>query len=68
VGSGVTFLHPPNLPLPDLVHRLVTLNRPPRRPDLTKVRLSTDSFLDGTVILFQNVVQVWERPMTATPS
>jgi hypothetical protein len=50
------------------VHRLVTLNRPPRTTELTKVLLGTDAFLDGTVVLFQNVVQVLNRPMTATPS
>ena len=64
--ADVTFLYPPNLSLPNLVHRLVTLNRPPRTTELTKVLLSTDPLLDGTVILLQDVVQIlnWTVPAT----
>src|SRR5690242_8423102 len=54
--SDVTLYHPPNLALPNLVHRFVTLNRPPRTTQLTKILLGTDPFLDGTVVLLEDVV------------
>ena len=66
--SDVTLRHPPNLALPNLVHRFVTLNRPPRTTELPKMLLGTDPFLDGAVILLQNVVQILNRPMTAALS
>ena len=66
--ADVASLHPANLSLPDLVHRLVTLNRPPRTTELTKVLLGTDSSLDCTVILLQDVVQILNRTVPATPS
>jgi hypothetical protein len=66
--SNVTPCHPTNLALPNLVHCFVTLNRPPRTTELTKMLLGTDPFLDGTVILLQDVVQIWNRPMVAARS
>src|SRR5215470_9980928 len=62
--SHVTLPHPPNLSFPNLVHRLVTLNRPSCTTELTKMLLGTDAFLDGTVILLQDVIQILNRPMT----
>lgn len=44
-------LYPPNLSLPNLVHRLVALNRPPRTTELANMLLGTDPFLDGAVIV-----------------
>jgi hypothetical protein len=64
--SDVTLPHPPNLALPNLVHRFVTLNRPPRTTELPEMPLGTDPLLDGAVILFQNVVQILNRPVTAS--
>jgi hypothetical protein len=66
--SDVTLLHPPDLALPNLVHHLVALNRPPRTTELAKALLGTDPFLDGAMILLQNVVQILNRPMTAALS
>jgi hypothetical protein len=37
--SDVTLLHPPNLSLPNLVHRLVPLNGPSRTTEPTKMLL-----------------------------
>ena len=61
----ITLLHPPHLPFPNLVHYLVSLNRPPRTTEPTKMLLGTDPFLDGVVILLQNVIQILNRSMTA---
>jgi hypothetical protein len=66
--SDVTFLHPPNLPLANPMHRLVTLNRPPRTTELTKMLLSPDPLLDRAMILLQDVVQILSRTVPATPS
>jgi putative transposase len=66
--SDGTLGHPPNLALPNLVHRFVTLNRPPRTTELPKMLLGTDPLLDGAVILLQNVVQILNRPMAAALS
>ena len=66
--SDVTLSHPPNLAHPNLVHRFVTLNRPPRTTELPKMLLGTDQFLDGAVILLQDVVQILNRPMVAARS
>jgi RNA polymerase primary sigma factor len=66
--SDVSPCHPPNLPLPNLVHGFVTLNRPPRTTELPEMLLGTDPFLDSAVILLQDVVQILNRPMTATRS
>ena len=64
----VTLLHPSDLTFADLVHRLVALNRPSRTTKLTKMLLGADPFLDSTVILLQDVVQILNRPVTATLS
>jgi len=66
--SHVTLPHPPNLSFPNLVHRLVTLNRPSCTTELTKMLLGADPFLDRTVILLEDVIQILNRPMTAALS
>ena len=58
--------HPSNLPLSDHVHRLVTLNRSPRRLELPKSLLGLDPTFDGSVVLLQNIVQVLHGPVPAT--
>ena len=66
--SHITLPHPPNLSFPNLVHRLVALNRPSRTTELTKMLLGADPFLDRTVILLEDVIQILNRPMTAALS
>jgi hypothetical protein len=50
--------HPSNLPLPDHVDCFVALNRSPSRPEFSEALLGVHSTFDGSMILFQNVVQV----------
>jgi hypothetical protein len=59
--------HPSNLPLPNHVHRLMALDRSPRRLELPKSQLGIDPTFDGSVVLLQNSVQVLHRsgPTTA---
>ena len=66
--QDVTLLDPSNLTFADLMDYFVALNRPPRTTELTKMLLGTDSLLDGTVILLQDVVQILNGPMTAALS
>jgi hypothetical protein len=55
---------PPRLPLPDDVHRFVSLNRLPGSLELAKVLLSLHSSLDGSMILLQDIVQILDRSMS----
>ena len=68
VHSDVTVPHSPNLVLLNLVRCFAALNRPPSTTELPKVLLGTEPFLDGAVILLQNVVQILNRPMAAARS
>ena len=68
LSQDITLLHSSDLTFADLVHRLVALNRLTCTTELTKMLLGADPFLDGTVILLQDVVQVLNRPVTAAPS
>src|SRR5450755_653883 len=50
--------HPSNLPLPDHVDCFVASNRSPSRLKFSEALLGVHSTFDGSMILFQNVVQV----------
>src|SRR5215471_4593091 len=58
--------HPPRLPLPDHVHRLVSLNRSACRLKFAKALLGVNPSLDRSVVLFKDVVQVLHRPVSTT--
>jgi hypothetical protein len=65
IAAAVSLSH---LTFADLVDYLVALNRLTCTTELTKMLLGTDPFLDRTVILLQDVVQILNRPMTAALS
>ena len=50
--------YPSNLPLPDHVDCFVALNRSPSRLEFSEALLCIHSTFDGSMILFENVVQV----------
>ena len=50
--------HPPNLPLPQHVHRLITLNGSLRRLEFSEPLLGVHPAFDRSVVLLENVVQV----------
>src|SRR5271169_6682560 len=50
--------HPSNLSLADHVDCFVALNRSPSRPDFSETLLGVHATFDGSMILFENVVQV----------
>ena len=56
--EDISSTHPPNLPLPHHVHRLITLNRSLRRLEFSEPLLGVHPTFDRSVILLENVVQV----------
>ena len=50
--------HPSNLPLADHVDCFVALNRSPSRPEFSEALLGVHATFDGSMILFENVIQV----------
>src|ERR1035437_9107946 len=56
--------HPSNLPLPDHVHCFVALNRSPSCLEFSEALLGVHSTFNGSMILFENVVQVLDRKST----
>jgi len=60
-----TTAHPPRLPLPNHVHRLIILNRSARHLELAEPLLGVHAAFDRSVVLFQDVVQVLHRSVPA---
>ena len=58
--------YPSSLSLPYHVHRLVPLNRSPRRLQLSESLLGIHSSFDGAVVLLDDVIQVLHGPVPAT--
>src|SRR5450756_394230 len=56
--------HPSNLPLPDHVDCFVALNRSPSCLEFSEALFGVRSTFDGSMILFQNVVQVLHRSVS----
>jgi hypothetical protein len=67
LDADIALLYPPQS-LQNLMHRLVTLNRPPRTTELPRMLLGPHLFRDSVVILLQDIVQILNRPITATGS
>ena len=65
--SNVSSAHPTSLPLPDHVHRLITLNRTLRRLEFSEPLLGVHPPFDRAAILLQDIVQVLHGsvPITA---
>src|ERR1035438_115515 len=62
--KNIISCHPSSLPLPDHVHCLVALNRSPSCLEFSEALLSVHSTFDGSMILFQNVVQILHRSVS----
>src|SRR5271165_6922732 len=56
--------HPSNLPLPDHVDCFVALNRSPSRLEFSETLLGLHATFDGSMILFEHVVQVLHRSVS----
>jgi hypothetical protein len=61
LAKKVVSCHPSNLSLPDHMNRFVTLYRSPSRLEFSEVLLGVHSTFDGSMILFEDVVQVLHR-------
>ena len=64
---NIALPQPSNLPFPNLVNCLVALDRSSCAVETTEMLLGTNPFLDGSVVLLEDVVQVRDRPMSAAP-
>jgi hypothetical protein len=58
--------HPPNLPLPDHVNCFVALNGLPGRLEFSKALFGVHSTFDGSMILFEDVIQVLHGAVSTT--
>jgi hypothetical protein len=56
--------YPSNLPLPDHVDCFIALNRSPSRLEFSEALFGVHSTFDGSMILFENVVQVLHRSVS----
>ena len=57
--------HPPNLPLPHHVHRLITLNGSLRRLEFSEPLLGVHAAFDRPMVLLEIVVQALNRSVPA---
>src|ERR1035437_1197441 len=58
LSKKIISCHPSSLPLSDHVDCFIALNRSPSRLKFSEALLSVNSTFDGSMILFENVVQV----------
>src|SRR5580692_1276610 len=62
--EDISSTHPPNLPLPHHVNRLITLKRSLRRLECPEPLLGVHPAFDRSVVLLENVVQVLHGTVT----
>jgi hypothetical protein len=61
LADDLTCADPPSLPLPNRMHRLVTLDCAIGSPERPEALARSHPPLDGPVILLQDVIQVLHR-------
>src|ERR1039457_947976 len=64
LSKKIISCHPSSLPLLDHVDCFVALNRSPSRLEFSEALLGVHSTFDGSMILFENVVQVLHRSVS----
>src|SRR5450759_2855151 len=64
LSEKIISCHPSSLPLPDHVDCFVALNRSPSRLKFSEALLGVHSTFDGSMILFENVIQVLYRSVS----
>src|ERR1039458_123902 len=64
LSKKISSCHPSSLSLPDHVDCFVALNRSPSRPERRFVLHGVHPTFDGSMILFENVVQVLHRSVS----
>jgi len=68
LSKKIISCHPSSLPLPDQVDCFVALNRSPSRLEFSEALFGIHSTFDGSMILFENVIQVLHRSVSAATS
>src|SRR5947209_11845275 len=66
--NHVIFRQPADLTFSDHVHRLIPGDRVQRATYRPEPKARSDSLLDETMVLFQDIVHVGRRPTAAPPS
>src|SRR5215469_8203870 len=66
LSKKIISCHPSNLPLPDHVDCFVALDRSPSRLEFSEALLGIHTTFDGSMILFENVIQVLHRSVSTT--
>ena len=64
--ANIIASHPPNLPLPDHVHRFIALNRSPGSMVFSEALFGLDPAFNRAMVLLDNVVQVLDRSMVTS--
>src|SRR6516165_12549915 len=64
LSKKIISCHPSSLPLPDHMNCFVALNRSPSRRELSEALLGIHTTFDGSMILFENVIQVLHRSVS----
>ncbi len=64
LSKEIISCQPSSLPLPDHMNCFVALNRSPSRLEFSEALLGIHATFDGSMILFENVVQVLHRSVS----
>ena len=68
LSDDVAFRQPADLTLSDHVHRLISRDRVQRAADGPEPEAGSDSLLDETMVLFQDIILIRRQPAAAAPS
>jgi hypothetical protein len=68
LSENVALLQPPDLPLANHVHRLNTLNRPPRRVKRPEALTCSYAAFDRPMILLHHIVKIANGSTMAAPA
>src|SRR5208283_5807789 len=66
LANKIISCQPSNLPLPDHANCFVALNRSPSRLQFSEALFDVHTTFDGSMILFENVVQVLHSCLSKT--
>jgi hypothetical protein len=66
LSSDIRTAHPPRLPIPNYVHRLITLHRAMRHLELSVPLLAPNPAFRRSVVVYQDTVLILHRSVLAS--